>query len=225
MPPECFGLSLGCLKCAGIYAKLERMSAKQRLAIRLVLALATGCIVAWMPLNIARGSWMTQFSPEQMTTQGALKRVSFVVEDYKKRHGFYPTNFQTLLPAGLDDADGWKRRWVYSMSAGKPLIESLGRDGKRGGSHENADLSNLAPRPNNAQLSMWGQWMHPAALGLRIVALIVGASMATLVFVGLKEQTFERKSLLPLAISLFVSLAIAVFGAGFIAIAHVPSGH
>lgn len=168
---------------------------------------------------------MTQFSPEQITTQRSLKRVAFVIEDYKTNHGSYPANLQKILPAGLDDVDGWKRRWVYSMSGGKPLVESLGRDGKRGGSHENADLSNLAPRPDIAQLSMWGQWMHPAALGLRVVALLVGASVATLVFVGLKQQTFERKSLLPLAISLLVSLSIAVFGAGCIAIAHVPSGH
>ena len=160
-----------------------------------------------------------------MATQRSFKRVVSVIENYKTNHGSYPADLQTVLPAELDDTDGWKRPWVYSVAGGKPLVESLGRDGKRGGSHQDADLSNLAPRPETARLSMLGQWMHPAALGLRIVALLVGASMATLVFVGLKDQTFERKSLLPLAISLFVSLVIAAFGAGFIAIAHVPSGH
>ena len=201
------------------------MNAKQRLAIRLSIALLLGLCVAWMPLNMARGSWMTQFSPEQTTTQWSLKSVVAAVEFYKQEHGSYPTDLQKLPHDEFRQTDGWKRPWVYSVEGGKPLIESLGRDGKRGGSHENADLSSLAPRPQTAQLSMWGQWTHPAALGLRIVALLVGASMATLIFVGLKQQTFERKSLLPLAISLFVSLAIAVSGAGFIAIAHVPSGH
>ncbi len=225
MQSECACSALRCLKARGVCAKLKRMNTKQRLAIRLVLALAMGCIVAWMPLNMARGSWMTQFSTQQTTTQWRLKSVVSAVEFYKQERGNYPADLQTLSPDKFGKTDGWKRPWVYSVTGGKALVESLGRDGKRGGSHEDADLSNFAPRPKTAQLSTWGQWMHPAALGLRIVALLVGTSMATLIFVGLKQQTFERKSLLPLAISLFVSLAIAVFGAGFIAVAHVPSGH
>ena len=194
--------------------------------IRLAIAMITGIIVAGVPLSVVvSGFYFLDFSAEQRKTQASLRIVERTIEIDRKNQGSYPLTLDALLPAGLDDRDGWGNRWIYTLPAGEPLIESLGRDAKRGGFEQDADLSNRNPRPDAARLAPWKRLIHPQAMVATLIALMSGLVAGVAVFVELNKAPAQRKSWGQILGSLFVTAGLAALGAAFIAIAHVPSGH
>ena len=201
-------------------------SSNQHLVICLLLSLSLGLCVAWVPIIVAgSGLWWVGTSAEQDKTRTSLRRVERASEDYQKEHRKYAKSLEGLALVDNDRRDGWKRPWIYSVANGKPLIESLGRDGKRGGKEQNADLSNLSPRPDAARLSLWKWLIHRNVIGVTLTALIAGIIAGKLAFTDLRQVSFERANLSNLILNGLIIFACAAFGAAFIAIAHVPSGH
>lgn len=189
--------------------------------IRLVLAFLFGLCVALVPLYlVAGGARSRDVRFERSQTRGTFKRLEVLLEDYHRKHGRYPASLDAVFPFAFD---GWGRPLLYSVRDGKPLIESLGRDGQRGGMGTDADSSNQNPRPPGGRLSFWARISDADALPTTGWSLACGALTALLVFAGLRE--FTPKTWPLLGLQLLVALGIAFVGAIFITFAHVPSGH
>jgi general secretion pathway protein G len=84
-----------------------------------------------------------------------LTAVAQALDQYAKNHGgIYPTNIEALLAHGEGEwgylegrstwvIDPWRRPYLYEVSAdGRRFrLQSLGRDGKPGGSDDDEDMS------------------------------------------------------------------------------------
>lgn len=199
------------------------MNARKQWTIRLALSLAFGIVVAWVSLYLALGGANTRdFDYSRHSTTRRILNIDSALEDYKIRGESYPKDLQS---ANLPTRDGWGHPLLYSLSDGAPLIESLGRDGKRGGRGMDADLSNRNLNPPAGRLSFWQRLLDPLAQGVVIASVICGLIGTALVYGGLRKQTFEPRNWMALGISLTLALAMAIFGAAFIAVVHIPSGH
>ena len=199
------------------------MNARKRLLIRLALSLVFGMIVMCVPLYlILGGANARDFTYHRQITRSRLKNAAQSLQNYNAQHGKFPKN---LEQANLWARDSWGHPLIYSLREDQPLIESLGRDGKRGGRGLDADLSNRNLYPPEGRVSFWQRLFDPLAQGVIIASSICGLIGAVLAYGGLRKQTFEPRSWIALGISLALSLALAIFGAAFITVMHVPSGH
>ena len=224
MSLECFGSPLRCLNPRCVRRKLKRMNARKQWMVRLILSLAFGIMVAWAPLYLTLGGDQARsdFSFERRVTLASLKKMDKILGDKYRSSGTYPARLENV---GLQRRDGWKRPFLYSLSDGKPLIESLGSDGKRGGVGLNADLSNRNLYPAAARISFWQRPFEREAQGVALASLICGSIASALFLAAVRRQTFEPKTLPALGMAILFSLALASFGALVIAMFHVPSGH
>ncbi len=200
------------------------MSDKQRLQIRIALSLAFGLCVTWVALylNVGQGNSLVELP--QFQTRKMMKYLEQKISDYRAQHKKYPARLEDMDLA-WGGKDGWGRPFRYSRVDGKPLIESLGRDGVRGGIGLDADLSNRNPSPPQSAVPMGQILDHPFSQRMNFVALVCGVLAGTLFFNGLANQKFERKSWLALGAVFLTALCLAAFGAATIASVHVPSGH
>lgn len=199
------------------------MNTRKQRMIRLALSLAFGMAVTSVPLYlILGGSKSRDFTYERQITRSRLKNSAESLRNYNAQHGKYPKNLEA---AHLWARDSWGHPLIYSLRQGQPFIESLGRDGKRGGRGMDADLSNRNLYPLQGRVSFWQRLFEPLAQGVIVASGVCGLIGAALVYGGLRKQTFEPRSWIALGISLALSLALAIFGAAFITIMHVPSGH
>lgn len=202
---------------------MNGMNARKQWTIRLALSLIFGIAVASVPLYLILGGANSRdLTYDRQITRNRLKNAAKVLQDYRVQYGSYPKN---LEDAGLWAEDNWGHPLIYSLPDGKPLIESLGRDGKRGGRGTNADLSNRNLNPPEGRVSFWQRLLDPLAQGVIIASGICGIIGAVLVYAGLRKQTFEPRSWVALSISLALSSALAIFGASIITAFHIPSGH
>ncbi len=200
------------------------MNARKLCIIRLALSLLFGIAVASVPLHLILGGAQTNstLSFQSRITDIYLKKLDRIAQFAYQTTGVYPTKLADLREV---PRDGWSRPFLYSLSDGKPLVESLGRDGKRGGVGLDADLSNLNPNPPQARIPFWARLFEREAQGIVLASLSCGIMAGALFFAGVRHQTFSSKTLPVLAISLLLSLALAAFGALTIATFHIPSGH
>ncbi|RYX85639.1 hypothetical protein EON83_04685 [bacterium] len=199
------------------------MSGQKILRIRLVLSVLMGLAVAFVPLYLVVGGPSSRdLKFQRKYTRSAFKTVERMLEAHRRQHGSYPS---TLKEFGYEKQDGWGRPMLYSVHNGVPLLESLGRDGVRGGIGTDADLSNQNPSPPQIHVPFWTRITDPDALQMTLAACISGLFATFLCFSGLQSQTFSPSTLPLLGFSLLLSLGIAAFGAIIITIVHVPSGH
>jgi hypothetical protein len=200
------------------------MSTRKRLIIRLVLAGAFGMGVALVPLYlVVGGNGSFYITYPQFNTRRQLKKTDVLLGDYRAKNGVYPP---TLDAAGLGFwHDGWGSDFKYSLPNGVPLVESLGRDGVRGGIGLDADLSNQHPSPPESVVPFPQKIFDPLARGTDIAALVCGVLAGIMFFQGLTNQSFERKAWPKVGLSLLLAFLVAACGAIFITSAHVPSGH
>lgn len=191
--------------------------------IRWILAGAFGLCVALVPLYlVVGGAGSRDIWFHRTSTRRTLKKFDPLLAKYRKQHGSYPADLDALEFLRLD---GWSHPFVYSLRGGKPLVESLGRDGVRGGNGMDADLSNQNPNPANARVPFLARIADPDARGMSLAALVCGLVAGFLFFSGLQNQNFEPRSWPGLAFSLVAALGLAIYGALFITVMHVPSGH
>lgn len=221
---ECAHFTPECLKQLKIYAKLKCMNARKQRITRLALSLAFGIAVMSVPLSLILGGTQARstVSFKSRLTSSQLQKVERALRGYYANHGVYPKSLNVLK---MVTRDGWRRPLLYSLPDGKPLIESLGSDGKRGGVGLDADVSNRNLSPAAAQIPFWARLFEREAQGVTLASLICGLVAGTLFFAGVRRQTFEPKTLPMLGVSLVLSLALAVFGAMIITSVHIPSGH
>ncbi len=200
-----------------------KLSTRKQWIIRFTLSLIFGIAVTSVPLALILGGANTsRFDYPQLSTTRKILKIDRALEKHKIRQGHYPEDLQS---ADLATRDGWRHPMLYSLPVGEPLIESLGRDGKRGGLGRDADSSNRNLNPPEARVSFWQRLFEPLAQGVVIASGICGLIGALLVYGGLRKQNFEPRSWAALALSLALSLALAIFGAAVITAFHVPSGH
>ena len=201
------------------------MNARQQLKLRLWLSLAFGLTVAGVALSTVGGAQSRDVNFHQKNTRRALRQIDSALAQYRADKGRYPPSLGALKLDGETARDGWRRAWVYSLPQGQPLVESLGRDGKRGGIGTDADLSNRNPRPPATRVPFWIRVTEPEAWPMTVVALFCGVLSGVLARAGLRHTTFEAKELVLVAPVFLTALGLAVFGAAVITMLHVPSGH
>jgi hypothetical protein len=85
----------------------------------------------WFATQQGEDAWRYEFA----STQLAILEVALAVRLYRLRHGRYPVNLRAIerrwLPA--IPADQWDQLVAYRLKRGKPVIYSLGPDGKDDG--------------------------------------------------------------------------------------------
>ncbi len=222
---ECVSFTPECLKCVEICAKVERMNARKRLTIRLMLSLIFGLIVASVALTSVGGAHSRDIRFEQKNTRYGFERIDMALAKYHAQNGRYPKTLNELKLDWLAQKDGWRRDWIYSLADGKPIVESLGRDGKRGGIGTDSDLSNRNPRPPQTRVPLWMRAREPDAKMMVVSALFCGLLAGVLTVAALEKVTFAAKDLIILVPALLTALAMAAFGAAVITLFHMPSGH
>ena len=142
-------------------AKILRSQAGMTLIEIMVVVAIIGSIAALVTVNVL--SYLDESKVE--TTKIQMKNVEGALDQYKRRHGGYPTTEQGLAalvakptvgkvpenypPDGYLKAvprDGWGNEYSYASpgSAGHKIeIISLGGDGQEGGEGFDADISNF----------------------------------------------------------------------------------
>ncbi len=199
------------------------MSESKRLLIRLGLSLAFGLCVAWVPLGLAVGGARSRdIWFRRSATRASFKGIDRALHQHFKQHKRFPAQLKTVSPSPLD---GWGRPFLYSVRANKPLVESLGRDGVRGGIGMDADLSNQNPKPAASHVPFLARIVEPDALQMSLVAVLCGSIAGVLFFAGSKEQKFAPRTWPLFGTCVLLAFALAAFGASFITLMHTPSGH
>ena len=201
------------------------MNARKQGTIRLALSLAFGLAVTFVASTSIGGARSRDIRFEQKSTRHAFERIDVALAKFHSEKNRYP---QTLSELKLDEAtarDGWRRAWIYSPSDSRPLVESLGRDGKRGGIGTDADLSNRNPRPPQTRVPLGMRVRDDDAQMMVVSAIVCGLLSSLLAWAALKKATFTLKDWLVLAPTLLTALAMAAVGAAFITLMHMPSGH
>lgn len=200
------------------------MNARKQWTIRLALSLIFGLAVMSVPLTLILGGTQARSTVnfKRRLTISQLQKSERALRDYHKENGVYPTKLDELE---MVSRDGWRHPLLYSLPDGKPLVESLGSDGRRGGVGLDADVSNRNLSPPAAQIPFWARLFEREAQGVTLASLICGVIAGTLFLAGVRRQTFEPKTLPLLGVSLVLSLALAIFGAILITSFHIPSGH
>lgn len=204
-------------------AKLRGVDATRTLLICLLIAGNFGFYVAGIAIYLVPGSGAGSYYIvfPQWRTQSQIERTMRSLDEFRAKHGYFPA---TLSGLNVSGRDGWGRSLRHSLVGGKPLVESLGQDGFRGGRGLDADLSNQNLRPLEANLSLQQKLEQPLAQPMIGVAILCGLVSGISVFSSLKN-TPRPQSWLAFAGSLLVSFGIAVVGAVFITMVHIPSGH
>ncbi len=200
------------------------MNISRQLGIRLLVSGAFGLCLALLTIFLTIGSVGGQVvGYQQSHTRRNLEKGDRFIADYYKKNGVYPPSLEA---AGLGFwPDGWGRQFLYSLSQGKPLVESLGRDGVRGGVGFDADLSNIHPRPPESAIPFLQAVTDPNVQEMNIVALVCGALSGIIIFRALGSDASKPLSWRSHGVALFVAFGVALFGAMMITAAHVPSGH
>ena len=186
------------------------MNVKQRLAIRWVLSLTFGIMVTWLPLYAVLGGVEAEaIGYKSWRTREEFRVIDEQLQQHRKKTGRYPKD---LAAAGWSPRDGWRRPLLYSPRKDKPLLESLGRDGVRGGKGLDADLSNREPNPPQARMTFWARIADPYAFKMSFVAIVCGLVGGILCFLALKKQTFQFYALTNIALLYLFSLPIFLLG-------------
>lgn len=199
------------------------MNPKRQKVILLSVASAFGMVILLFTLSLCLGNYSLYVGDPQMKTRRALEKTERLLMTYRTTHGVYPAQLDEAT--GAFWRDGWNRPLLYSLPDRIPLVESLGRDGVRGGEGLDADLSNRDLHPPQSRVPLSQKLSDPMMRPLELIALACGAMSGILIFVALKEQPFTLAALPSLLLQLGVAFVIAIFGATFIAFAHIPSGH
>jgi hypothetical protein len=88
----------------------------------------------------------------QAATRQLLEMLNQEMKQFLQNHGRWPDSLAELGRVGAGQEQPWLDQWhhplLYEFRNGKPVIVSLGRDGRRGGAGANRDLfSGEAPGP------------------------------------------------------------------------------
>ena len=202
------------------------MSARKQWTIRLTISLFFGLIVTSVALSTIGGTRSRDVHYQQKTTRASLARIAKMLERYQAQNQRYPESLNELELDWTTEKDGWRRPWLYSLVAGEPLVESLGRDGKRGGIGTDSDLSNFNPRPPQMRVPFSMRVQENDARIMIVSALVCGLFAGLIMLGALEKTTFAREELYLLLPALIMALLMAIVGAAFITILHVPtSGH
>ncbi|BCM90368.1 hypothetical protein IAD21_02220 [Abditibacteriota bacterium] len=203
------------------------MTGVDNLKVRLLIACCFGLGVAGVTIYLVPGgigSYYLAFPQQQ--TRREIEHVARVVDEFSIKKGIPPRILNDLDSSSLVFArDMWGRPFRYSVTKGAPLIESLGRDGIRGGVGLDADISNQVPHPAEESMPLLQKLTYPLAQEMIVVALICGVMAGVSVFWGLKDEAIRSQSWRGLGIVLLVSFVMATWGAAIITFFHVPSGH
>ena len=136
---------------------------KSRMGSLLAIAIATlvpGCRIS--------DSFITRIPPRS-STHGTISVMKQRILRYARLHNSLPNSPNDLpqIPekeSGVQDA--WGRDILMSFADGKATLTSLGRDGKPGGTGEDADMSGVFPLKdeNGAWAEEYVDWIQEPRL-------------------------------------------------------------
>ncbi len=223
-------------------ARLTALSDRKRdssAARRFLIACLISCVLGSTVAGLALASaWQTcnrngLLRYAQLDTQWRLKRVGAAIYDYRLKHHSFPRSLSQLRDPADDttqrsEVDGWNRPFVYTVRGSDYRVVSYGRDAKPGGTGDDADLSNIAPRPPEATLPFREFFFHPQAR-LMVETCVVAGVLAFFLSLALLNPTETRPrnyvGYAALALKLLVTLGATLLVAAFLAALDQPSGH
>ena len=206
-----------------------------RLALRLLIPLVVGCVVAIVAVLAAwvehGGRWI--LAPRQSMTAGILERTGEAISAFRKKHGRLPAALEEL--GGLPDAqageymetiDGWDRPLVYGVEGDGYTLVSLGRDGRPGGIGLDYDLGGAGRPLPPASFPTLAQFLFEMDTGRMIQACLACGIMAALAaLVTVRGPDLGRGGLLILVVKLALVTGVSLGLAIVLSALEMPSGH
>lgn len=123
---------------------------RTRLAVRLLISLGFGAVVAAVAVVVAwrlYGKQVQFASEEGQDTYRELRGLERALADHEKETGRIPGSLrelaQFMAPGGPEDepfSDGWGHPFSYSLQGNRYTIVSLGSDRKQGGKGLESDI-------------------------------------------------------------------------------------
>jgi hypothetical protein len=215
------------------------MNKYQRIGIRIAVSTNVGLLVTAVAIVVA---WrdignMDQIRSEQRTTRQGIRDIERSVQRYRETKATLPESLEEVRGSGGEYSvrfqqdrngnplDGWGRPLLYSVTGGEYVITSLGRDGRPGGIGLDCDLSNLKEWPEEAAPSLGQVLAHPSMRGIVRVCLACGVLAFLLSLAIVDPSTIRTQGILPLAITIGLTILGALFIAYFLSLIQIANYH
>jgi len=215
------------------------MNKYQQIGIRVAVSMGVGVLVAVLAILVA---WrdignMDEIQSEQRTTRQAIRDIERAVQTYREAKATLPESLEEVRGFGSkhsvrfkQDAngnplDGWGRPFLYSVRGGEYVITSLGRDDRPGGIGLDCDLSNLKAWPEEAVPSLAQVLAHPSMRGIVRVCRMCGVLAFLLSLMTVDPSTMRTQGILPLAITIGLTILGALFIAHFLNLIAIANYH
>ncbi len=187
----------------------------------------TSYTIVWIRLrdNFA-GSWT--HSDERFR----LDSVARLLETYQKEHGAYPDKLIQVVKDSTEEdqlLDTWGHMYDYRVTAEGYELSSLGRDGQPGGESLDADFDahtlnwrTVNPKAPPARISFFEfSEVNPRSGACVFYSVVVGiavffSSLPSSKGIPPRSQVF---------VSAVFTTIFSLIVAGFMSVAHIPSGH
>jgi len=121
--------------------------------------------------------------------------------------------------------DGWRNPYIITNYGSNLVVISYGRDGKPGGTGVDCDLTSVNPHPLESVPTFSQFWANPEMGGMIKSSIICGVLAGILSLFTIRIPALNRRTLLVLALKLFLTLIGTLYITSIITAVHVPSGH
>jgi hypothetical protein len=205
---------------------------------RILISVAIGflvaviaCIAAWLPMR-----WMPNFGPKVMSTLYAFSDIEVMIRQYQSDTNSLPQSLAELRPfdkpyyrcnwdLNSNPLDAWGRPIIYSVDGTQFTLSSFGRDGKPGGVGLDADLPDPQAEPDYFVVPFHQFIFHKPARGVVGTCLVSGLVVFFIGMITIDPSGLTSKRVVPLVVTLAVTVIGAVIASFFIAALHIPNHH
>jgi len=205
-----------------------------RLAIRLIIALGTGIVVAVLVLVNA---WKTHggsssFFMSRFVTMHKLQQLDAEIVAYQGRHGVPPAALADLrerADSGVEPDGsfhgGWDEPVVYSVTGGRYSITSLGEDAAPGGTLNGCDIVFGQPLPPEAFPSLIEFYRDEKAAGMAMLSIASGILVDLAALIAIRAPDTGRGNVRSLVLNVLLVIGGSLVLAAILSTFEFPSGH
>ncbi len=208
-------------------------------AVRILISLAAGCLVAviaclvaWLPMR-----WMPSFGPKVQSTLHTFSAIESMLMQHQQGMNALPRSLAELrrIAPTYDELhwdqdshplDAWGRPILYSVEGGQFTLSSFGRDGKPGGVGLDADLVRPDADPEEFMIPFHQFVLHEPARGVVATCVVCGIVVFFVGMVSIAPSAMQSKAgIVAVLLKVVVTILGAVIAAAFITALHIPNHH